>query len=570
MIPSVCPADAPPGERELFRRLRDDPETKGWTVLHSLDLAKHVDQVSGEADFVVIVPSAGILVIEVKSHRTIHVDEHGWHLGRDTQPDPKGPFKQASSAMHSLRAYLADCDPSFSSLVTWSAVCFPRVDFRLKSPEWHAWQVIDRVRICSAPISRLILGILSNGAAILAERGVACARNQATHASTQRCEAASKALRPRFEVAVSPKAARREMDRSLLQLTEEQFTALDQSSLNPRVIFSGPAGTGKTVLAMESLRRSLVENPGLRIGLFCYNRLLGEELSLRCRNLNVGATVGHIDAWLDSLARARITDKDRKAGYFFEERLPSAAIDALLDDSVAATRFDILIIDEAQDLLQDRYLDIFDLVLEGGLAGGRWLMFGDFVGQDIFARGRVGVEEFIRSRCPSAARFLLTTNCRNTLPISEYVSTLGDLKPPYAKVLREDDHHDPCLRFWNNRDEQMALISRFLDDCLAEGFEPRDIVILSPLVEGSIGKELALDPVWSTRVSPWGKTKDRASYTTIQKFKGMEAPVVVVADIEMMDSDQQKSLFYIGLSRALHRLGVFLHADLRKYIQDIL
>ena len=78
MLPSICPDTAAPGERELFRRLRDDPDTKGWIVLHSLDLARHVCNVAGEADFVVIVPEQGILVIEVKSHGAVMVDSEGW------------------------------------------------------------------------------------------------------------------------------------------------------------------------------------------------------------------------------------------------------------------------------------------------------------------------------------------------------------------------------------------------------------------------------------------------------------------------------------------------------------
>jgi hypothetical protein len=132
---------------------------------------------------------------------------------------------------------------------------FPRFDFRQKSPEWHDWQIINRSKLTSAPISRIILGILAQGRDLLASAGLACANDQARHASAERCEAASRMLRPRFEYAMSPKARRKELDDDLLRLTDEQFTALDQASLNPRVVFSGPAGAGKTVLAMEALRR---------------------------------------------------------------------------------------------------------------------------------------------------------------------------------------------------------------------------------------------------------------------------------------------------------------------------
>lgn len=568
MLPSICPDSAPPGERELFRRLRDDPDTKDWIVLHSLDLARHVCNVAGEADFVVIVPGQGVVVIEVKSHRTVLVDGDGWHLGHDPV-DQRGPLKQASEAMHSIRKYLLDSDKSFGSVVMWSAACFPRCDFRQKSPEWHDWQVIDRSKLTRAPVSRIILGILANGRDLLSSVGLACANEQARHASLERCEALGRLLRPRFEFAMSPKARRKELDGDLLRLTEEQFNALDQASLNPRVVFSGPAGAGKTVLAMEALRRAFVSGDAVRPALFCYTKLLGGELSKKATAAVPGAKVGHIDAWLSEIAKPLITSADRESPDFFKGLLASRAVDSLLSDESKAPLFDFLVLDEAQDLLQPHYLDVLDLVLEGGLAGGRWLMFGDFVGQDIFSQGKIGLETFISDRCPSAARFLLTTNCRNTKAISEYVVTLGKLNPPYRKVLRPDDRVDPELEFWKTGEQQRSQVLDFIQRCLADGFGLADIVLLSPRAEGSLGSALAVDPVWSSKVAPWGSRPDRIGYATIQGFKGLEAPVVLVTDFEAMDSGQQQSLFYIGLSRALHRLGIFLQDDLKSFVRSI-
>jgi len=46
-----------PGEIEIFNRLKNDPGTDGWVVLHSLDIAEHQSQISGELDFVLSVRS---------------------------------------------------------------------------------------------------------------------------------------------------------------------------------------------------------------------------------------------------------------------------------------------------------------------------------------------------------------------------------------------------------------------------------------------------------------------------------------------------------------------------------
>jgi hypothetical protein len=61
MIPPLVAADAPKGEKQLFARLRDDPNARDWLVLHSFDIRRHVARAEGEADMVVVVPGLGVL-----------------------------------------------------------------------------------------------------------------------------------------------------------------------------------------------------------------------------------------------------------------------------------------------------------------------------------------------------------------------------------------------------------------------------------------------------------------------------------------------------------------------------
>jgi len=56
-----------------------------------------------------------------------------------------------------------------------------------------------------------------------------------------------------------------------------------------------------------------------------------------------------------------------------------------------------------------------------------------------------------------------------------------------------------------------------------------------------------------------GKTK----YCSIYRFKGLEAPAVVITDIEALDTPAQRSLLYVGCSRALHRLVILAHKSVR-------
>jgi len=401
----------------------------------------------------------------------------------------------------------------------------------------------------------------------LCEKGLRAAGDPSRHASRARCEALVAALRPKFELTMPPKVRRKEEDDKLFELTREQFVALDQMSGNPRVLFNGAAGTGKTVLAMEAMRRESLNWRSSHGALFCFNKLLGQQLGRKAAEVFPRAEVSHVDSWMAKIAASRITHDDRNSEDFFEGRLAGRAAEHLME--LPEPPFDFLILDEAQDLMRPHYLDVLDLALKGGLAGGRWLMFGDFIGQDIFSRGEISVDEFVDQRCPGVARYSLTANCRTTHPISEYVVTLGQLNPPYTRVLRGDDHQDPELHFWSNSADQIGSVSDFISKCLADGFKPGDIALLSPLKKGSTGQVLAEHPDWKGQVGPWDHARARVGYATVQGFKGLESPVVVLTDFEKMDSHEQQSLFYIALSRALHRLGIFLHRDLKSFIRSI-
>jgi len=152
MLPSNiydgCPS---PGERELFTILKNDRYIDSWTILHSLDLADHIRQVSWEADFVILIPGLGVLCLEVKAcHSVIHADE-GWYYGKDPAPHQKRPFRQASEAMHSIRKRVVTSRPGLSGVLFWSAVIFPYLDFTIRSSEWLEWQVIDSKNAIQRP-----------------------------------------------------------------------------------------------------------------------------------------------------------------------------------------------------------------------------------------------------------------------------------------------------------------------------------------------------------------------------------------------------------------------------------
>ena len=64
--PQLSPDQESAAEVKLFRAFEELENTHDWVVLHSVGIARHLSQSMVEADFVVVAPYLGVLVLEVK------------------------------------------------------------------------------------------------------------------------------------------------------------------------------------------------------------------------------------------------------------------------------------------------------------------------------------------------------------------------------------------------------------------------------------------------------------------------------------------------------------------------
>lgn len=313
------------GEIEIFLRLTNDPIAKDWIVLHSLDIANHQKQISGEIDFIVIIPRKGALCIEVKACHHLERHEGQWYYGTSTIPDMRGPFKQASQAMHSIRKKLVSRDRSLSGILFWSAVIFPYIPFAVQSEEWHSWQVIDHTRFETHSIGVLLEEVLDNAHTFICENTNKTWVPGYAEPTARQCTLIADILRPNFEFFESPKSRKLRQNEELKYYTTEQFGALDAMEMNDRVLFNGPAGTGKTLLAIEATRRS--SRAGRKVLFLCYNRLLGKWLEDQTRELGPSVTCKTLHSHMLTMSGSLATNP---SGIFWQHELPSIAIDKLL------------------------------------------------------------------------------------------------------------------------------------------------------------------------------------------------------------------------------------------------
>ncbi|MGW5769040.1 NERD domain-containing protein [Streptomyces longwoodensis] len=562
MIPSAFDPEVTPspGEKEVFQRLRDDPGTEGWVVLHSLGIANHPRQIQGEADFVIIVPGKGVLVLEVKAHLQVRRLPSGeWRLGSQP-PTLRSPFQQADEAMHAVKAKLIGHGGGLGAVPMTSAVLFTHSRFAVSGPmEWHSWQAIDTVALHSRPVSALITGVLDAHRAHLTSTPAAGWFNPASAApDAGQTERIQEALRPSFEFAEPPKLRRQRMERETQTFTKQQYEVLDMIAANRRCLVRGAAGTGKTFVAVEAARR--FAGSGLKVLLCCFNRQLGRWLKEETAGVE-GITAAHLHSYMAGLVPAARPVASGGDGFFTEE-LPDLALEALLERD--GPTFDVLVIDEAQDLMRESYLNVLDSSLRGGLSSGQWLAFGDFTRQALYDSGGEGMEALHRRTVGEPAVFILRHNCRSVPDITFYVEATSDLDPGYTGTLRPSNDRTAEHLWWTDSEEQQRLLADRLSQLTREGFRPEDIVVLSPLRNDQSAAGSCRDPRWQNRLVPFGSPRPGAvRYGTVHAFKGLDSPAVILTDIASFGSARDQTLFYVGASRARDELTVLMSQDAR-------
>lgn len=555
MIPPAPPPQNPSkAENRLFYRIRDTLNG-AWTVLHSLGLGNHRFKPWAQCDFVLIGP-LGVYCIEVKGGRVARQGGEWLFIDGSEKANSKreGPFEQAGGASAALYKFLQEKVPEVKASVVAFGVATPDFTFRISAPD-----IINEIVYDERDSSQSFESYVHRIAAYWHNRlhGVTAPDLLPSNI----LERITSFLRPDFDLEPSLRSQMGIVRDELLQFTKEQFKIVDALIDNPRMMIRGGPGTGKSLLAVREARR--LSREGARVLLCCFNRPLSHHLALGladCRS----CTVTHLHGLMaDVVKQAGVGHRlpPAEPADLFEVYYPELCAEVLLDSDPA--QYDVLIIDEGQDLMKEAYVDVFDALLRGGIKAGTWRVFYD-PNQDIYRGQQPKALKAFEGARP--AQFRLFTNCRNTRPIALTTSMLSGTQCDETLVVNGPEIKK---QWYISPAQQARQIANHLNSLLGAGVAPHEITVLSKrrlqnsaLANGLRGVPVPLvDTSQSATVTPSEKS---LRFSTVAGFKGLESEAIVLADIDDLASDESRELLYVGTSRARALLALFLSEGVRK------
>lgn len=558
------------GERMLFDIFKNSSFTKDWIILHSLNLSQHTKRLYGEIDFLILIPGGGMYVMEVKGGDVKCVDGV-WQFTNKfniTYTSNIGPFNQARDAMFSLRSAIEKefgKGHRFTKILSGFLCAFPHVSFDKHSVEYEPWQILDKDSIQSS-IEIFFQNLVQQF--IQKHKGQRWFSKKDSFPGVNDLKLLCDFLRGDFERVRTVKERLEEFDKQVKSYTAEQYRILDSVQINERSLIQGSAGTGKTMIAIESAIRAASEDK--TIFLTCYNRLIGEWMQKQVEEWKDKITVSNLHNYLFVVSKGFDYDKTQSNKQDFYTKYLPALLKDIFQKGIEK-QFDKLIIDEGQDLIREEYLSLFDSMVVGGLANGNWEIYGDFERQAIFAQ--LSKEEMLSLiyKVAQPTRFLLKINCRNTKQIGEETSLIsGFEKPPF--LLEHLEGIPVEYIFYNDVKHQKQLLAEQLNKLSTSGLPMNELVIVSPKkfdnscaasVSGFTIKEIKhTDEISSTQYF--------FGFATVQSYKGMECNYVLITDIEDLASEVAKSLLYVGMSRARYGLILLIAESMRSQYKEIL
>lgn len=497
MIPSVDRLRGVQSNAELrvARLLAQVSTNDPCAGLYSVHLPVHEYKRMAEVDFVIIWHDF-VLAVEVKGGRLGRHDGVWTFTNRYGEVNEKreGPFDQARTAMFALQKRLEDRLPALDVAFGYLVIT-PDQDLG-SDVEWEPEQHAGSRKMSIAGMER----------ALDESRRYWRAKQRRAPRGNAYRELLS-VLRPDFDRVQNLGGRTAELESAYVQLADRQYDVLIGAERNARIVCLGGAGSGKTLLAVETATRAAA---------------LGQDVLLTCRSPHLAV--------------------------YLREILKGSGVPCLpLRDTGGRPAADVLVVDEAQDLMDvDSYFRLDDLV-KGGWRDGSWRLFCDASNQTNVDGNfdKTTFDEILRD----AFVIDLPFNCRNTTQVVRQtqlvtgadlgIARAGDGPPVYYERSKDDA-------------ETAVLLEAYLRRLRDDEVDLSTVCVITMRANCADSAATATHAFRSGRLVADASAHPpvgRARLVTAAEIKGLEAAHVCVVDVDEVRAADARSRLYVAMTR---------------------
>lgn len=462
-------------------------------AFYSVKLRSHAYKQMAEADFVLLWKGVVILV-EVKGGGIkrfegvwYSVDRHG-----DSHRLSTSPIEQARSAMFALREILKEDGVKWFS--SEAIAVTPDIEAPPSSTEWKSSHWLAR--------SSMTVSALTSALDIIARNAPASTRGERIASIAE--------LRARlfgeFSRIPTVDAQRGTVLDEQARATQGQARVLAGLARNQRLVVLGGAGTGKSVVLAEAAKQEA----------------------------SAGRSV-------------LITFRSPGLHQFFGPRVLDRGIDVIAFESLSQDiKYDVVLVDEAQDLMYTEAMDLLDRVVVGGRERGRWRLFLDPNNQaQVDGRFDLDVFQLVGD---DALEYDLSLNVRNTKAIVHMVQEYLNADVGDPGIVNGENVNWTWVEEGNALGEALNKAK----ELTTQGVHPEDMWVIQVNTDSLLDSESNGVRVLSPRIA-----------------KGLESEHVIVCDLPEEFDDHSVANFYVAVTRARVSLHIVATNADKKRLQKL-
>ncbi|MEN8123178.1 MAG: NERD domain-containing protein/DEAD/DEAH box helicase [Bacteroidota bacterium] len=507
---------------------------------------------NGENDFMVYHPKLGILIIEVKGGAIEYVDTQWQRKHKNGNIDvlygSKDPIDQVLQARGTLlNIFKQELNVRYVDIPITFALWFPNSQFDKKDENLPAkpCQILDQKTL------------LNPGEAI---KRIFAGENKENKLSKKQV---LKILFPTLNIVSSFKIDQEYIEQEMIMLTKSQSQVLDFTEEQNYTAIRGGAGTGKTVIAEEKVRRLQKQYAEDKILFLCFNKALKEVLEKKFENDENVNAINY-----DSLV-LQLSDQDFvKANYGKFDILRDHFYERVLE--MEQFPYQHIVIDEAQDF-NEEWIELLS-----STQPKHFYLFYDR-NQDIFQHRKDIPKWMIDIDC----RLSLHTNCRNTKEIAHFANkyiTNNNRRIDQPVLRGIESSKKPHIVFYDEINTIKQFIGQQVADWQRNGVDvsedTRIVTVYSSRDKNnkfpSITSDLKDKGIYYKTNTHKGDVK--IPIISAGKIKGLESNYIFLIDVlfERYADEAFLRRMYVASSRAKHELYIFIKNSEKNEVKEAL